>query len=48
MKMSGVGRELGLEGLDTFRETKHVQIDFFQQEAPEWWFPYSDEEAYSE
>jgi acyl-CoA reductase-like NAD-dependent aldehyde dehydrogenase len=27
-KMSGMGRELGEEGLDEFRETKHVHWDF--------------------
>lgn len=39
MKMSGLGRELGLEGLDEFQETKHVHWDFVQQEKP-WWYPY--------
>lgn len=39
MKMSGLGRELGLEGLEEFRETKHVHWDFTQQEKP-WWYPY--------
>lgn len=39
MKMSGMGRELGLEGLEEFMETKHVHWDFIQQEKP-WWFPY--------
>ena len=27
MKMSGGGRELGIEGLDEFRESKHILID---------------------
>jgi acyl-CoA reductase-like NAD-dependent aldehyde dehydrogenase len=40
--MSGVGRELGEEGLDEFRETKHVHWDF-AMEPKEWWYPY---EAY--
>lgn len=40
MKMSGTGRELGLEGLDEFMETKHVHWDFVQQEKP-WWYPYT-------
>jgi len=39
-KMSGVGRELGSEGVSAFTETKHVHIDFAQQPQPEWWFPY--------
>jgi len=39
MKMSGLGRELGLEGLDEFLETKHVHWDFVQQVKP-WWYPY--------
>ena len=38
-KMSGVGRELGEEGLDEFRETKHVHWDF-EGEAKPWWYPY--------
>lgn len=42
MKMSGLGRELGLEGLDEFLETKHVHWDFVQQEKP-WWYPYKRE-----
>jgi betaine-aldehyde dehydrogenase len=38
MKMSGVGRELGEEGLEEFQQTKHVHWDI---EAPikPWWFP---------
>ena len=39
MKMSGNGRELGEEGLDEFRETKHVHWDFTQMRKS-WWFPY--------
>jgi acyl-CoA reductase-like NAD-dependent aldehyde dehydrogenase len=38
-KMSGVGRELGEEGLDEFRETKHVHWDF-EGAAKPWWYPY--------
>ena len=41
--MSGLGRELGEEGLDEFRETKHVHWDL-SMEAKEWWYPY---EAYN-
>jgi acyl-CoA reductase-like NAD-dependent aldehyde dehydrogenase len=44
-KMSGFGRELGPEGLSAFTETKHVHIDFTQQPAPEWWFPYQRPEV---
>jgi betaine-aldehyde dehydrogenase len=40
MKMSGMGRELGEEGLDEFRETKHVHWDFEGQTKP-WWYPYN-------
>jgi betaine-aldehyde dehydrogenase len=39
MGMSGLGRELGEEGLDEFRETKHVHWDF-SMEPKEWWYPY--------
>jgi betaine-aldehyde dehydrogenase len=44
MGMSGLGRELGEEGLDEFRETKHVHWDF-SMEPKQWWYPY---EAYNE
>ncbi len=39
MKLSGGARELGQEGLDEFRETKHVHWDF-NMEDKEYWFPY--------
>ena len=39
MKMSGNGRELGEEGLDEFRETKHLHWDF-EAGAKPWWYPY--------
>ncbi|GGI04074.1 aldehyde dehydrogenase family protein [Egicoccus halophilus] len=39
MKMTGGGRELGPEGLETFLETKHVHWDF-DQASKDWWFPY--------
>ncbi len=39
MKMSGMGRELGEEGLDEFQETKHVHWDF-EGSAKPWWYPY--------
>jgi acyl-CoA reductase-like NAD-dependent aldehyde dehydrogenase len=39
MKMTGGGRELGPEGLETFLQTKHVHWDM--SEAPkDWWYPY--------
>jgi betaine-aldehyde dehydrogenase len=39
MKMTGGGRELGQEGLDEFRETKHVHWDF-KMGMKDWWYPY--------
>jgi betaine-aldehyde dehydrogenase len=39
MKLSGLGRELGEEGLDEFRETKHLHWDF-EGGAKPWWYPY--------
>jgi betaine-aldehyde dehydrogenase len=39
-KMSGLGRELGAEGISAFTQAKHVHIDFAQTPSPEWWFPY--------
>jgi hypothetical protein len=38
-KMSGMGRELGEEGLDEFRETRHVHWDF-EGGKKSWWYPY--------
>ncbi len=37
--LSGIGRELGEEGLDEFRETKHVHWGFAMEPKP-WWYPY--------
>jgi acyl-CoA reductase-like NAD-dependent aldehyde dehydrogenase len=39
MRKSGMGRELGEEGLDAFRETKHVHMDFIPEKKA-YWFPY--------
>ena len=39
MRASGVGRELGEEGLDAFREPKHVHLDYVM-ERKGYWFPY--------
>ncbi len=38
-KQSGLGRELGHEGLEAFQETKHVHIET-EIAAKEWWYPY--------
>jgi acyl-CoA reductase-like NAD-dependent aldehyde dehydrogenase len=43
-KQSGLGRELGREGLEAFQETKHVHIE--TEIAPkEWWYPYGKGDA---
>jgi betaine-aldehyde dehydrogenase len=39
MKRSGNARELGPEGLESFRETKHVHLDVKAERKP-WWYPY--------
>ena len=44
MKMSGGGRELGIEGLDEFREPKHILIDY-QIREKDYWFPYDLDEG---
>jgi len=38
-KNSGIGRELGTEGLDAFREAKHIHMDSVI-EVKDWWYPY--------
>jgi acyl-CoA reductase-like NAD-dependent aldehyde dehydrogenase len=40
-KSSGNGRELGVEGLDDFRQAKHVHIDT-KMDAKAWWYPYAE------
>ncbi|CAA9442740.1 MAG: Aldehyde dehydrogenase [uncultured Rubrobacteraceae bacterium] len=40
---SGIGRELGREGLEAFRESKHVHIDP-KVEKKEWWYPYGPDD----
>lgn len=45
-KMSGMGRQLGPEGLETFRKTKFVWLDPNCGTQDFWWFPYDDAESY--
>jgi len=45
-KQSGMGRQLGSEGLETFRHTKLAMIDPAARPHDFWWFPYSDAEAF--
>jgi betaine-aldehyde dehydrogenase len=40
-KQSGLGRELGREGLEAFQETKHVHIET-EIAAKDWWYPYAE------
>ena len=40
MRQTGHSRELGEEGLDAFRETKHVHLDYVQEVKP-YWYPYA-------
>jgi acyl-CoA reductase-like NAD-dependent aldehyde dehydrogenase len=39
MRRSGVGRELGSEGIDDFRDSKHVHMDYVIG-AKSYWYPY--------
>jgi betaine-aldehyde dehydrogenase len=39
MKMSGIGRELGQEGIDEYYEVKHVHWDI-EGGAKDFWYPY--------
>jgi acyl-CoA reductase-like NAD-dependent aldehyde dehydrogenase len=41
MKMTGGGRELGMEGLDEFREVKHVHWDV-EGGIKDYWYPYEE------
>ena len=41
MKSSGNGRELGVEGLEDFRQAKHVHIDS-KMDPKYWWYPYAE------
>jgi betaine-aldehyde dehydrogenase len=42
MKMSGLGRELGEEGLEEFQQTKHVHWDI-DGSIKRWWYPWEPE-----
>lgn len=42
MKRSGMGRALGRQGLDAFRQPKMVILDPVAREA-DWWYPYPDD-----
>ena len=44
-KASGLGRELGRQGLDAFRQTKMVVIDHAPT-VQSWWYPYPDDAFY--
>lgn len=39
MRRSGIGRELGSEGIDDFRDAKHVHMDYVVGAKP-YWYPY--------
>jgi len=39
MRLSGQNRELGVEGLDNFRDVKHVHLDYKIEPKP-YWYPY--------
>ncbi len=43
MKQSGLGRELGQEGLEAFQETKHVHLET-SLAAKDWWYPYGGQQ----
>jgi acyl-CoA reductase-like NAD-dependent aldehyde dehydrogenase len=45
-KQSGLGRQLGSEGLDMFRHTKLSMIDPGASTHDFWWFPYQDSESF--
>ena len=46
-KQSGLGRELGREGLEAFQETKHVHIET-EIGLKDWWYPYGEGGAASD
>jgi betaine-aldehyde dehydrogenase len=44
--MPAIGRQLGAEGLDTFRHTKLAMVDPGANNQDFWCFPYKDAEAF--
>jgi betaine-aldehyde dehydrogenase len=42
MRRSGIGRELGSEGIEDFRDSKHVHLDYVIG-AKSYWYPYKFE-----
>lgn len=45
-KLSGLGRSLGRQGLEAFRQPKMVVLDPIAKEA-DWWYPYPDDWFYT-
>jgi acyl-CoA reductase-like NAD-dependent aldehyde dehydrogenase len=45
-KMSGIGREMGRQGLNAFRQTKMGVIDT-SPEIQDWWYPYPQDWFYT-
>jgi acyl-CoA reductase-like NAD-dependent aldehyde dehydrogenase len=41
MRWSGIGRELGEEGLEAYWEPKHVHMDYVM-ERKNYWYPYKN------
>jgi acyl-CoA reductase-like NAD-dependent aldehyde dehydrogenase len=47
-KLSGIGRQLGPEGLAQFQSSKFVMIDPVAAPQDFWWFPYHDAEGFEQ
>jgi len=45
-KLSGIGRQLGAEGLAQFQTSKFVMLDPTASAQDFWWFPYQEAESY--
>jgi len=45
-KLSGIGRQLGAEGLAQFQTSKFVMLDPTASSQDFWWFPYNQTESY--
>lgn len=45
-KTSGMGAQMGSEGLDQFRHTRQIMIDPTCSTHDFWWFPYDDAESF--